>query len=64
MAPAGELVENGRADDVAGMEDVVAAAQEIERLRSQQPVRVGNQADAHGPGRAQRRLLPTILAVV
>ena len=48
-ATARERLEDRRVADVAAVNDVVAAAQEVEHFRPQQAVGVRDQADAHSP---------------
>lgn len=43
----GERIENVRATDIAGMNDMVAAAQERERIGAQQSVRIGDETYAN-----------------
>ena len=57
-----QCLEDRRIADVAGMHDVIGAAHKVERLRTEQAVRVRNQGDAHAsPGSSRvvgRRGLP------
>lgn len=50
-----QRLEQGGAADVAGVDDEVAAAQELERLRPQQAVGIGKKPDARSQSSPQRQ---------
>ena len=54
---AGQFGDDLRIADVSGMDNEIAAPQEVERLGPEQPMRIGNQADNEFVGHAGRFLV-------